>query len=61
MLELAVAYIDPGQGSLLIQVIIATILAVPYFMRTQLARLLKFIRKRDLSPSDNGKRGLERR
>ena len=40
MLDLALAYIDPGSGSLLIQVIIATILAVPFFLRTQLSRAL---------------------
>lgn len=56
MLDFALAYIDPGSGSLLIQVIIATILAVPYFMRTQLGRLFRVIRGRDRSDSD-----LERR
>ena len=61
MLDSALAYIDPGAGSLLIQVIIATILAVPFFLRTQLGRLFRLIRGRDQSPSGQRKRDLERR
>ena len=38
------AYIDPGSGSLLIQVLIASILAVPYFLRTQVSRAIAAIR-----------------
>lgn len=56
------AYIDPGSGSLLIQVIIATILAVPFFLRTQLSRLYRALRRRNVTSSDNRRdRGLERR
>jgi hypothetical protein len=41
----ALAYIDPGSGSLLIQVIIGSILAVPFFLRGQLARLYRAVRR----------------
>lgn len=46
MVDVALAYIDPGSGSLLIQVVIASILAAPFVLRTQLARLLRAIRGR---------------
>ena len=38
------AYIDPGAGSLFIQAAIATILVVPFFLRTQIRRGLDRIR-----------------
>lgn len=41
------AYIDPGSGSLLIQVIIATILAVPFFLKNQVSRVIGLVRRRD--------------
>lgn len=47
MLDFALAYIDPGSGSLIIQVIIASILAVPFFLRTQIARVIGSLRGRD--------------
>jgi hypothetical protein len=34
-------YIDPGAGSLLIQALIAGTLALPYFFRQRIARLLR--------------------
>ena len=46
MFDHALAYIDPGSGSLIIQVIIASILAVPYFLRTQIGRAIGTIRGR---------------
>lgn len=39
-------YIDPGTGSLLIQAVIAGLLAVPFVMRSQVARMLKRFRRR---------------
>ena len=45
-MDLALAYIDPGSGSLLIQVIIASLLAVPYFLRTQIGRAINLVRGR---------------
>jgi hypothetical protein len=34
------AYIDPGAGSLFIQAVIATIVVVPFFLRTQIRRAI---------------------
>ena len=42
------AYIDPGTGSIILQVVIGGVLGVSYFMRTKIKRLLswtKFDRK----------------
>lgn len=44
-MDVMLAYIDPGSGSLFIQVLIATILAVPYFLRTQIGRAVRAIRR----------------
>jgi len=33
-----IAYIDPGAGSLIVQALIASIVAVPFFFRRQLGR-----------------------
>ena len=32
------AYIDPGAGSLFIQAVIATVLVVPFFLRSQIRK-----------------------
>ena len=40
------AYIDAGTGSMILQVVIATVVAVPFFLRTQLARGINFVRTR---------------
>lgn len=45
------AYIDPGSGSLIIQALIATIVAVPFFFRTQIARAVRILRSRDDGPT----------
>lgn len=39
------AYIDPGTGSLIIQAAIATVLAVPFFLREQIGRFVRQIRR----------------
>jgi superfamily II DNA or RNA helicase len=39
------AYIDPGSGSLIIQAVIATIVAVPFFFRQQIGRVVRAIRR----------------
>lgn len=44
------AYIDPGSGSLVIQVVIATIVAVPIFFRAQIGRFLGVLRGRKQKP-----------
>jgi hypothetical protein len=38
------AYIDAGTGSMFIQVIIAALVAIPFFLRAQLARGARFVR-----------------
>jgi len=38
------AYIDPGSGSLIIQAVIATAVAVPFFLRHQIARIVRTVR-----------------
>ena len=39
------AYIDPGTGSLLIQVLIASAVAIPLFFRSQVRRFMAFFRR----------------
>lgn len=50
MTDLLLAYIDPGSGSLIIQVVIATIVAIPIFFRTQIARFVNLARGRKETP-----------
>jgi hypothetical protein len=40
------AYIDPGAGSLIIQAAIATLVAIPFFLRQQIGRAMNSIRRR---------------
>lgn len=40
-----VAYIEPGTGSLVIQAAIAAIVAVPIFLRSQIARVFHALRR----------------
>ena len=49
------AYIDPGSGSLIIQVVIATLVAIPIFFRTQIARVVHAVRgpKEDAPVADD--------
>ncbi len=44
------AYIDPGSGSMLIQVILAGVLAVPFFFRRTIGDLWHRIRGNPPSP-----------
>ena len=50
------AYIDPGAGSMLIQAILAGVLAVPFLLRTRLLdvarRIRGSVRPTDDSPAD---------
>lgn len=49
-------YIDPGAGSMLIQAIIAGALAIPFFFRTNIARLLdRFRSKRSNESKDDAR------
>ena len=45
-MEHLVAYIDAGTGSMILQVAIAAVIAVPFFLRTQLSRGIHFVRAR---------------
>lgn len=38
------AYIDPGSGSLIIQAAIAAVIAIPIFLRAQIARAVRALR-----------------
>jgi hypothetical protein len=40
------AYIDPGSGSLLIQALIASIVAVPFLLRHHIGRIVESVRGR---------------
>jgi hypothetical protein len=37
-MEFVLAYIDAGSGSLILQAVIAAVIAVPFFLRSQIAR-----------------------
>ena len=41
------AYIDPGSGSLIIQAVIAGIVAIPFFFRHQIGRFVRAVRRTD--------------
>jgi hypothetical protein len=51
MLHPVLAYIDPGSGSLIIQVVIASIIAVPVIFRAKVAQVARVLR-REKSPVD---------
>lgn len=38
-------YVDPGTGSLVIQAVIAALVAAPFFFRRQLARVVRIVRR----------------
>jgi hypothetical protein len=38
------AYIDPGSGSLIIQAVIAGLVAIPIFFRTRISRFIRTLR-----------------
>jgi hypothetical protein len=41
------AYIDPGSGSLIIQAVIAAIIAIPILLRSQIGRVIRKVRRSD--------------
>ncbi|MFL5673316.1 MAG: hypothetical protein ACJ77C_14610 [Chloroflexota bacterium] len=41
------AYIDPGSGSLIFQAVVAVVVAIPFFFRTQIARVARAVRRSD--------------
>jgi len=54
-----VAYIDPGAGSMLLQVIVAGLLAVPFFFRRVITDAWHRVRGKDAAPSTTDDRGEE--
>jgi hypothetical protein len=45
------AYIDPGSGSLIIQAVIAGLVAIPFFFRQQIGRFVRAVRRTDETPT----------
>jgi hypothetical protein len=43
-LDALAAYIDPGSGSLIIQAVIASVVAIPFFFRQQIGRIVRTLR-----------------
>jgi hypothetical protein len=43
-MEIVFAYIDPGSGSLVIQAVIAGLVAIPIFFRHQISRAVRSLR-----------------
>jgi hypothetical protein len=43
-MEHILAYIDPGSGSLVIQALIAGLVAIPIFFRKQISKILRSVR-----------------
>ena len=46
------AYIDAGSGSLIVQAVIATLVAVPFILRQQIGRLVRRVRGTEVEPVD---------
>jgi hypothetical protein len=46
-MELIFAYIDPGSGSLIVQALIAGLVAIPVFFRHQIRRFVRTRRGQD--------------
>jgi len=44
-------YIDPGSGSLIIQAVIAMIVAILFFFRQQIGRFVRTVRRTDAPPA----------
>jgi len=46
-MELILAYIDPGSGSLVIQALVAGLVAIPVIFRNQIRRVVRHWRRGD--------------
>jgi hypothetical protein len=46
-------YIDPGAGSMVIQALLAAILAIPFFFRTHVARVVQRFRRAPRTNEDS--------
>ena len=51
-LSLILAYLDPGSGSIIIQLILAALLGIGVFARTQWSRIKKFLGRKDNRDED---------
>lgn len=56
-MDLIFAYIDPGSGSLMVQALIAGLVAIPVFFRHQIARLVRSVRGREDASAGNASAG----
>ena len=45
-----IAYVDPGAGSLIVQATIAAVVAVPFYLRRQIARAARRVIRTDVRP-----------
>ena len=54
---LILAYLDPAAGGMIIQMVVAAAVAVPFFLRTQIARGIDRIRGRqpETNPEDTSR------
>jgi hypothetical protein len=57
-MKLVLLYIDPGSGSLIIQALIAGLVAIPFFFRSQIAKGIRAVkrmtgREREESPAEH--------
>ena len=50
-------YIDPGAGSMVIQAILATALAIPFFFRTHISRVVQRFRGARADRDDTAQSG----
>jgi hypothetical protein len=50
-------YIDPGAGSMVIQAMLAAVLAIPFFFRTQIARVIGRFRRQDSKSGEDDSQG----
>ena len=52
-MDIVLAYIDPGSGSLVIQAVVAGLVAVPVIFRNQIRRFVRAIRGEDGASPDS--------
>jgi hypothetical protein len=50
-MDFALAYIDPGSGSMILYAIVASALAVPFYLRTQIGRAVGRLRGHPAAPT----------
>ena len=54
------AYIDPGSGSLAIQAVIAALVAAPFVLRSQIARVVRRLRGESPTTATTGTTDVDR-